>query len=206
MKWLSDVGPIVPILLLVAAGIGYLIRRRISGQAEVEDQESLERTLRLKKLLEAEQMSVEEVVELRETFRRGKGGLLGAEARALVEKGIEAEKAALDGNPDKRTEPSVAFEDTTLGMVATTGAELKAIDAQLEVAVLALSSQHSEARASQLRKSQAAWERFCQADADYASLVFEGGSLARVARVTRLVELSEERLRELALYQAESDL
>ena len=80
------------LLLLVGGAVGYLLDRWIRGQGHIEHVEGLERTIRIKKLLEAENMSLGEANALMKEFRKGRGSLAQAEAKALVEKKAEAER------------------------------------------------------------------------------------------------------------------
>lgn len=67
----------MPLAIIVLGGIGYLLRRRITGQAEIEDQESLKRTVKLQQLLDEQGLSLEDAKSLREQFRQGRGGMMG---------------------------------------------------------------------------------------------------------------------------------
>lgn len=206
MEWFtSNLAGLVPLLVLFGMGIGYLIRRQMSGQAHFEDQESLERTIKLKQLLDAEGLSIQDVKELREQFRNRRGSLLGVEARALAIK--EAEQATILDDPEGKTWPGkVPFKETNVGISIKAGAELDNLNGQLNFAIVELAQQHSERRALQLYEAQAKWESYREAESEYAALLLEGGTGANLVGVARMIELTEQRLRDVALHQADEDL
>ncbi|ASP30049.1 hypothetical protein CHH26_07250 [Qipengyuania flava] len=206
INWIvANIVGLVPLLVLFGLGVGYLIRRQLSGQAHIEDQESLERTIRLKQLMDTEGMSLDELKELRDKFRNSRGGLIGVEARTLIEKKTAAE-VFVDNTEATSESGKIAFDETTAGMAIKAGAELDNLNGQLAVAVGELTHELSERRASQLFQAQETWETFRAAEAEYAALLFEGGTGAKLIRLAKMIELTEQRLRELALYQAEKDL
>jgi uncharacterized protein YecT (DUF1311 family) len=209
MAWASDnLSALVPLLIAVGTGIGMLVQRKISGQSHVEDQEGLERAIRLKQLMDAEGLTLSEAKELRKSFRKGSGGLIGAEARAVVKKQTEAEEEALESAEVVNAVglSPVPFEQTTVGMNALAGAEINSLNGQLELAIIRLSQGLSDLRRQQLLDAQEAWEIYRSADADYAALLYEGGTGASLLGAARIIELSEQRLRDLALYEAEKHL
>ena len=94
LNWISENSTlVVGLLMILSTALGYFGNRLITRQAHVEDQESLERTIRIKSLMEAEKLSLEEVKKLRDQFRSGGANLISTEARAIVDKKVEAEKA-----------------------------------------------------------------------------------------------------------------
>lgn len=159
----------------------------------------------LKKLLESEGISMTEARELRDEFRRGRGSLTKAEAEAIVEKTAEAEKFARleprDGDPHH-----VRFVDTNFGMQAKAKAELEVLDSQLEYVVNEFAHECSEARQHSLFETQEAWSKFRTAESEFAGLAWEGGSGAPLLALSRMVELTEQRIRDVRLAQAEANL
>ena len=212
MIWVAEnLAVVLPLIIFIAGGIGYLLDRLISGKAHTEDQESLERTVRLHKLLQTEGMTIEEAKELREDFRRGNGNLLAAEAKTVVQKHV----TALDEGQNLSTSDfeattdlyaSIPFEETTAGMRVKAASELEALDAQLHYAVHELAHDLTDKRASSLHKTQERWFRWRETEAEFAALLFEGGTGAPLLGTARMIELTEQRLRDLALAKAEADL
>lgn len=184
-----------------------LLRRWITSQAAVEDHESIERALNLKKLLATEGLSLSEARQLRDNFRRGHGNLLAAEANAVITKEIEAEASGthLEYQTGDASGP-IPYEYTTAGMATKAGAELDALEGQLKYAIGELAHNMTEARAHQLYKAQDAWEKYRGAEAEFAGLLWEGGTGAQLLRLGRMIDLTEQRLRDIALSKAESDL
>lgn len=206
MDWLIKYSAVlVPLALLLAAAAGYFFRRAISGQAHAEDQESLERAIRLNSLLNSEGMSLKEAKELREHFRKGSGGITKAEAEAIVAKTAEAEEREHSADPANwRT--SVPFEHTTVGMGLKAREELDGLEGQLNYAVGEFAHECSEAREEALYKAQDAWKTFREAESDLASLLWEGGTGASLLYVGRMIELTEQRIKDIRLAQAEAKL
>lgn len=196
---------LVPIVVVVLAAIGYLGRRRITGQAAVEDQESLERAIKLQKLLNEEGLSLDEAKALRAKFRASRGGFTQAEADAIAAKLAEAEER--ENEADGSIEPrQIPFEDTTIGMQIKATAELEVLDASLEHAVDQLRGNYSESRLKHLEEAQEAWLSYRDADAHLASLYAEGGSLAPLLFTSHQIDLTEQRVKDIRLMLADTNL
>lgn len=194
----------IPLLLAIGAAIGWLIKRQVTGQADAEDHASLERTINLRRLLREEGISLEEAKQLREEFKKSKGGLTGAEAQAVAAKVAEAEerereRVILD-------DPRTPFEETTVGMNIKARAELEVLEASLEQTVQDFLEECSPARKQSLIDAQQAWLLFRNKDAELASLLAEGGSLASMLFVGHQISLTEQRINEIRLMQADANL
>jgi uncharacterized protein YecT (DUF1311 family) len=194
----------VPIILAAGAAIGWLVKRRVTGQADAEDHASLERTINLNKLLREEGISLEEAKQLREEFKRSKGGLTGAEAQAVAAKMAEAEerereRVILD-------DPRTPFEETTVGMNIKARAELEVLEGSLAHTVQDFMEECSPARKESLIEAQRAWLEFRDRDAELASLLAEGGTLASMLYVGHQISLTEQRIKEMRLMQADANL
>ncbi|NVD44317.1 DUF1311 domain-containing protein [Altererythrobacter sp. HHU K3-1] len=205
MEWATaNFAALVPILIAIGTGIGILVQRKLSGQIHFEDEASLERTIKLKQLMDSERMTVEEVRTLRKKFRNSRGGIVGAEARAIARK---SETAVLVDDPKGKTWPGKApYHETTAGMATKAGAELDILNGKLRLMIGELAHNLSESRVAQLYEAHDAWETYCAADAKYAALLLEGGTGESLLYAGRMIELTEQRLQDLALYQAEKDL
>lgn len=196
-------------LLLVGGGIGYLGDRWIKGQRHVEHAESLERTIRIKKLLETENMSLEEANALMKAFRQGSGSLAQAEAKALIERQVKAEaqspehteKASMVADDGK-----VPFEETTVGMRMEVGMRLEALDGELRYLLAQLAHECSDTRAASLYDAQEAWEAFRLREADFQGLLWEGGTGAPLLGTARMVDLTEQRIQDIRLAIEEARL
>ena len=88
-------------------------------------------------------------------------------------------------------------------MRAKAGAELEALEAELRYALLELKNMSSKSRATSLLEAQADWEKFRDSEATFASLSWEGGSGAPLIYLATKIELTEQRLKALALAKAE---
>ena len=212
MTWVSEnLAVVLPFIVCIAGGIGYLLDRVISGKSHIEDQESLERTIRLHKLLQTEGLSLHEAKKMRDEFRRGHGNLLAAEAKTVVQKHVAAQDQGEKlGNPDNEAplniDTPIPFEETTAGMRVKAASELEALDAQLHYAVHELAHDLTDARAASLHETQERWFKWRETEAEFAALLFEGGTGAPLLGTARMIELTEQRLRDLALAKAEADL
>jgi len=208
LVWANDnLAAVVPILVAVGTGIGILIQRKISGQAHVEDQESIERAIRLHNLLKTENMTLQEAKSLRDRFRRQRGGIVRAEADAIVTMTADAIKREPKiENADADFDKPIPYEHTTAGMRLKAAEELAMLEAQLSYAVSEFAHDCSEARASALYAAQDAWELFRDADSEVAGLLWEGGTGAPLLAIGRRIELTEQRIKDIRLAQAEAKL
>lgn len=206
MNWnIETLALYVPIAAIVLGGVGYLGRRWITGQAHIEDQESLERAIRLQRLLNEEGISLDEAKSLRDQFRQSRGGFTQAEANAIAAKVAEAEEreketVGLDA-PNK-----TPFEETTIGMGIRARAELDILEESLACAVEQLREDCTENRKNSLDEAQKAWSKFRDADAKLASLLAEGGTLAPLLYTGHQIYLTEQRIKEIRLMKAETNL
>lgn len=208
----DNLSVVLPVAAMLLAGIGWLVRRRVTRQADVEDNASLERAVNLHKLLREEGMTLEEAKELREQFRSSKGGFTGVEASAIAAKVAEAEKrederVLLEGDKElTELNGEIRFEDTTVGMGIRAQAELEVVEESLSFAVQQFSEECSAARQASLIEAQIAWAEFRDKDSSLASLMFEGGSAASILYIRHKIELTEQRIKDIRLMQAESNL
>lgn len=206
MTWTTETFLVlVPIVVVVLAAIGYLVRRWLTGQAAVEDQESLERAIKLQKLLNEENLSLDDAKALRVQFRASRGGFTQAEADAIAAKLAEAEERENE-TVGSIESGQIAFEDTTIGMQIKATAELEVLDASLEHAVDQLRYSCSESRLKRLEEAQEAWLSYRDADAHLASLVAEGGSLAPLLFTGHQIDLTEQRIKDIRLMLADTNL
>lgn len=205
MNWIiKNISIISPIVLLFLAGLGFIFKRRIKGDAHLEDQSSIEQAIRLKKLLEAEGMTLKEARQLRDEFRQSRGSLTKAEAQAIVDITAEAENHVTLGSSEIGDE--VKFEETTIGMRLKLAAELDVLDSQLNYVVTEFAHECTEARQISLYRAQKSWKAYRTADGRFAALAWEGGSGAPLLQTSRMIELTEQRIKDLRLAQAESNL
>ena len=195
---------LLPLAIVVLGGIGFLLRRRLTGQAEIEDQESLVRTVKLQQLLDQQGLSLEEAKALREQFRQGRGGITQAEANVIAQKVAQAEER--EAEHVRHEPPGGAFDETTVGMRFKASAELEGVEEALAYAIEQFREECSADRSESLKKAQEAWETYRNADAELASLLFEGGSLAPLAFTRHQIELTEQRIREIRLMMADTNL
>ncbi len=205
LEWVANYSVIVVPVMMIASGAGgFFLRRLISGQAEVEDQESLERAINLDRLLKSEGLSLREAKELREKFRSsGDDSLLKAQAELIVAKNEEAEMLSDESLFSSR---GVTFADTTLGMQLKTAGELSKLDNDLQFAIVEFAQECTETRHHALYDAQEAWESYRKAEASFASLLWEGGTGAPLLGAARMIELTEQRIKDIRLAQAEAKL
>lgn len=206
MTWTVETfAVIVPIVVVALGAIGYLGRRWLTGQAVIEDQESVERAVKLQKLLDEEGLSLDEARALRDKFRASRGGFTQAEADTIAAKLAEAEERENETLGSFES-GQIAFEDTTIGMQIKATAELEILDASLEHVVNQLRSNCSESHLQSLEKAQQAWSRYRDANADLASFLAEGGTLAPLLFTVNQIDLTEQRIKEIRLMLADTNL
>lgn len=197
---LSKASSLIPLAIVLLTGVGYLIRRRLTGQQHRENEESIERAVRLKRLLTEDGMTIEEAIALRDRIRAGRSAALKAAMEASID---EDAKMTNDFGDESSGSANVPFEETNLGMRQAFHENLKSLEAQLEDAVADLGAVTSEARAECLKRTQRAWEAFRESEAEFSALLYEGGSGAPLLATARKVELTEQRLAEVKQARAE---
>jgi uncharacterized protein YecT (DUF1311 family) len=202
VQWLNEnTGILLPVVAALFTGIGYLIKRQLTGERHKENADSIEKAIQLKRLLDVEGMSIEDAKILRDRLHGKRGATIQAEAKAiLARESQEISASDFTASPSARRN---AFEDTTVGMSYKISVELSAIEGQLDYAVADMASVCTDARADALDAAQKAWEDYRDKEAEFAALLFEGGTGAPLLGASRKIELTELRLGDLRQARAE---
>ncbi len=188
------------------AGIGYIIKRHLTGRAFLDEHESLSKAVDLSEKLNEHGLSIDEARQLRDEYRRSAGGYWAWVDSLKSEKAKDDEernKGSVflyrdEGSPDDLGEDDeVSFEDTTVGMKIKAGSELEVLSAVLDHEIEKLRQTCSDARARSLDTAQAVWERYRDADAELSSLNYEGGSMAGLIYLARQIDITESRIEEI---------
>ncbi|ARU15763.1 lysozyme inhibitor LprI family protein [Croceicoccus marinus] len=191
---------------IITAAVSWYLTRALTGKKHFEDAESVEQTLRIKQLLDAEGMTLADAWALKAEYRRGHGTVGLAYAHAVVAKEKEALRAT-EGEEISDLDPEYnPMRDTTMAIGERLRAEYERADAALNFEVVQFRQNSTPARAESLVKVQEAWQAFREAEGRFASLMFEGGTAAPLAGCARMIELTEARMRDLELAKAEQDL
>jgi uncharacterized protein YecT (DUF1311 family) len=207
MEWFTrNAAALTPLVAIVFAAAGYLLRRWLTGERHREESDSIERAVQLKRLLDAEGMTLEAAVRLRDQLRSPRGPTLMAEARAIAEQqAITSEEQAaqaIAADPEI-ADREIGFEETTVGMGFKLSAELEGVEAQLRYAIADLAHVSTASRSDALDHAQVAWEGYRDTEAEFAALLFEGGTGAPLLGTARMVELTERRLSDIRACRAE---
>lgn len=192
-----DIPPeIIPAVLFVLGGLGFVVKRYITGQHHRENAESLEKALQIKNLLDGAGLTIDEAIKLRDVIN----GTNRNSEITLKNNNKISEMSSTDDTCDTSLEGHSRhskFETTTIGMDYRISCDLRKIEADLEFAIADLHSVCSEARSEALEKAQKAWELFRTREAKFAALLFEGGTGAPILAGGKEIELTERRLNEI---------
>ena len=203
MGWINEnAGLLLPLVAVLFTGVGFLIKRWLTGERHREQADSLEKAVQLKRLLDAEGMTLEDAVSLRDRLRGNVGALMQAQAREVLAR--QRDENPMEESASFSMDP-VPFEETTVGMGAKVSSELAELEGQLEYVLADLAHQCSENRGEALRMAQTAWESYRDREAEFTAMQWEGGTGAPLLGAARKVELTEKRLAELRLARAEID-
>lgn len=203
MHWVNEYAALIlPLVALAFTGVGYLLKRLLTGESHRENAESIERAVQLKRLLDAEGLSLEEAIALRNQMNERRGAYLEAKVHAAVSR--EREELELPAWERAERDQPFPFEDTTLGMGAKVHADLGKLESEMEYLIAKMSHSCSEARELALKKSQRAWQVFCDREAEFAGLLFEGGTGAPLLGAARKLALMEQRISDLQTSIAET--
>jgi uncharacterized protein YecT (DUF1311 family) len=187
---------LIPVVILVLGGIGFLIKRYITGQHHREHAESIEKTLQVKKLLDESGLTIDEAIKLRDVLNGAK-----QHSETLLKPEYQNPNILSSDDVDDTSlevySRTSKFETSTVGMDYKLSCNLRKIEADLEFAIADLHSVCSEARSEALEKAQKAWELFRAREAKFASLLFEGGTGAPILAGGKKIELTERRLNEV---------
>jgi uncharacterized protein YecT (DUF1311 family) len=138
-------------------------------------------------------VSIEDAREFRDRLRLGAETITPQVATALSERSEEG----WDGYVD--------YADTTAGMIDSISQRLSQLEIDLDNALEALVVSASPARAEALTEADVAWREYRSKDATFAGLLFEGGTAAPLMRGSRMIELTEQRVKELRQLRKDED-
>lgn len=98
----------------------------------------------------------------------------------------------------------VLFEDTTVAQKLKLGEELDRLNTEMKQLVAQFAHDCSDIRARSLYEAQQEWENYRRAEGEFSSLLFESGTAAPLLGMSRMLELTQQRIQDLRLAMAQS--
>lgn len=173
-------GLLVAMAIALTGGIGWLIKRMITGERRRETADELTAVLDLLHKLKASGMTMEEAKRLAAEFGKGKMPVpLGQQDAVRVVEDLYEE-------PDQY--------GTTMAMKMRLGAQLDAVNAHLKQALIDLELLLDENEGKLLEKAQADWEKHARSEATLSSSAMSGGTLEGVLFLAEMIEQAEKRI------------
>jgi uncharacterized protein YecT (DUF1311 family) len=173
-------GLLVALSVALIGGIGWLIKRVITGERRKEAASELTAVLDLLHKLKASGMTMEQAKRLAVEFGKGK---MPVPVGQQDDVGIVEYS---DEEPDQY--------GTTMAMKMRLGAQLDAVNAQLKQALVDLELLLDENEGQLLEKAQADWEKHARSEATLASSVMSGGTLEGVMFLAEMIDQSGKRI------------
>lgn len=177
------------------AGLGFLLRRQITGAQAHERVALLNSLADLKAKLVAGGMSLDQVSDLEAFLKEDKGS-----TSVVALDAIAGTQASTEGGLDDNL-PQEYW--TTVAMRGRAGARFDVVEAEIAEALAELHMLTRESRRTILEQAQAAWQEFRASEASFAASQYEGGTLAPLIGTLRAIQVSEHRLTELRALVAE---
>ena len=171
---------IVALVVAVIGGVGWLIKRLITGERRREAASELTAVVDLLHKLKTSGMTMEEAKRLAAQFGRG-------DAPSPI-----SQQDVIDAKDDVDELPNQY--GTTMAMKMRLGAQLDSVSAQLEQALVDLELLLDEDEGKLLGKSQSNWAAYARSEAKLFSSTMSGGTMEGVLFLAEMIEQSEARI------------
>jgi len=195
---------VAAILVLGGGAIGWWLRRWTTGERHKEEADSIKQAVELRRYLEEQGLSFEEARAIRDGLRQGRQTITPAIAKALSALADVTQAGQAENDFDAELGP-IGFSETTYGMKFGLAMRLEQLDAELKYLIEELAHRFSPTRAEALSRSQESWQKFRTDDAAVSELLWEGGTGAPLLGLSRMVNLTEDRIDHLRRMQKEEE-
>lgn len=173
----------IPVILLLLAGVGYLARRRVEGKREAEVADNAHKWAKLHREMHESPPTVDDILKLKAAFMDKKQGPHEAADEQTIQ--VEANEAPewmffgyelSDWERERAKEGAGLWSQLELNEQAAKAAKL--VDDNLSAACEQLSRHLSANEQASFDAAIEKWRDYRNAQATYAGLQYEGGSIA----------------------------
>lgn len=185
---------LVPLVLLVLTGGGYLIKRRIEGARHAESIDKAAKLVALHAGMKEQGLTPESLMDFEKQLTMRRSKLRAIEDAVVIEVESKQHNPAFDSN----TEQDEFLSQVDMNEIASESLRVAqyVLDSTLDI----VQDEMSESQVKAIWATQRNWKKYAEAQAELVASLVEGGSMQPMIYASELERITIQRIAELEDY------